>query len=72
MTLRKTIRQYANIKVVDFNANKFKPYEEIRKSLARKYKEEFFFGTKSLSEKPREGFSTWFFTDESKMEFYKK
>ena len=26
----------------DFNANKFKPYEEIRKSLARKYKEESF------------------------------
>ena len=56
----------------DFNANKFKPYEEIRKSLARKYKEESFFGTKSLSEKPHEGFSTWFFTDESKIEFYKK
>ena len=65
----KAICEYQGL---DFNANKFKPYEEIRKSLARKYKEESFFGTKSLSEKPHEGFSTWFFTDESKIEFYKK
>ena len=52
----------------DFNADKVKHYEEIRKNLARKYKEESFFGIESLSEKPEEGFST----DEKKVEFCKK
>ena len=45
-----------------------KQYEEIRKNLARKYKEECFFRIESLSEKPREGFSA----DEDKIEFCKK
>ena len=53
---------------LDFNANKVKQYEEIRKNLARKYKEESSFGIASLSEKPHEGF----FTDEKKVEFCKK
>ena len=53
---------------LDFNADKVKQYEEIRKNLARKYKEESFFGIESLSEKPHEGFST----DEDKIEFCKK
>ena len=37
---------------LDFNANKVKQYEEIRKNLAGKYKEESFFGNESSSEKP--------------------
>ena len=53
---------------LDFNANKVKQYEEIRKNLARKYKEESFFGIEFFSEKPHEGFST----DEKKVEFCKK
>ena len=53
---------------LNFNADKVKQYEEIRKNLARKYKEESFFGIESLLEKPHEGFST----DEKKIEFCKK
>ena len=54
---------------LDFNADKVvKQYEEIRKNLARKYKEESVFGIESLSEKPQEGVST----DEKKAEFCKK
>ena len=60
----KAICEYQGL---DFNA-KVKQYEEIRKNLARKYKEESFFGIESLSEKPHEGFST----DEKKVEFCKK
>ena len=52
---------------LDFNVDKVKQYEEIRKNLARKYKESFF-GIESLSEKPHEGFST----GEDKIEFCKK
>ena len=54
-------------KCLDFNANKVKQYEEIRKNLARKYKEEPSFWNWNLSEKPHEGFST----DKDKIEFCK-
>ena len=37
----KTVCKYQGL---DFNADKVKQYEEIRKNLARKYKEESFFG----------------------------
>ena len=53
---------------LDFNADQVKQYEEIRKNFARKYTEESFFGTESLSEKPHESFSI----DEEKIEFCKK
>ena len=61
----KVVYEYQGL---DFNADKVKQYEEIRKNLARKYKEESFFGIESLSVKPHEGFSA----DEKKVEFCKK
>ena len=68
------IDTFQNYKVVceyyglDFNADKVKQYEEIRKNLARKYKGESFFGIESSSVKPHDGFSTV----EDKIEFCKK
>ena len=61
----KAVREYQGL---DFNADKVKQYEDIRKNLARKYKEGSSFGIESLSEKPHECFST----DEDKIEFCKK
>lgn len=40
----------------DFNADKVRHCEEIRKNFERKYKEYFFSRIESLSEKPHEGF----------------
>ena len=52
----------------DFNADKVRHCEEIRKNFERKYKEYFFSRIESLSEKPHEGFSAV----EEKIEFCKK
>ena len=72
--VKELIDAFQNYKAVcryhgfDFNSVKVKQFDKISRNLARKYKEEYFFATESLSEKLNEDFST----DEDKIGFCKK